>query len=339
MKVFARQTTRMKQLMRWPDVVPLAQRWKSDPDSWREYSYQDGAFNRLVVTDLAESWGDFLGWSEELGGWGFRGQREGAWTLQSSLERDAAHGGIRVSYSYGSGSGVGYPNRRAIENILLSKFQCLAALHLNNLPTPADITGWLSLMQHYGGPTRLMDWTECPFVGMYFAARKEMRNPCALWAVDLHWLEEKAEKVLGHLLPTRGQARLAYLNALLAESETPLVVRIDPHHRNERVAVQKGFFLWKTFDKTPLFDHMLMDMMLNPEIVTSPVIRKLLVGPNLRERFLGELRRKGIREEELFPGKDFCEPLKLELQSTVRRFRTDREEEIRAAEEAIAIGG
>jgi hypothetical protein len=329
----------MKQLLRWPDVVPLARRWKCDPDSWREYTYQDGAFNRLVLTDLAEAWDDFLGWSEGLGGWGFRGQREAAWTLQSSLERDAARGGIRVRYSYGTGSGVGYPDRRAIESVLLSKFQRLAALHLNNVPAPADVAGWLSLMQHYGGPTRLMDWTECSFVGMYFALRKETRNPCALWAVDLHWLEEKAERVLGHFLPTPGEARLRYSNALLAESETPLVVRMDPHHRNERVAVQKGFFLWKTFDKTPLFDQMLMDMMLNPEIVVSPVIRRLLVGPNLRGRFLEELRRKGIYEEQLFPGKDFCDELKLELQSAVERFRTEREEEIKAAQEAIAIDG
>ena len=174
---------------------------------------------------------------------------------------------------------------------------------------------------------------------MYFAGREETQNPCALWAVDLHWLEQKTKEFLGHLLSPCGEARLAYLNALLAEGETPLVVRIDPHHRNERVAVQKGFFLWKTFDKTPLFDQMLMDMMLNPGIVTSPVIRKLLVGPNLRERFLEELMRKGIREEQLFPGKDFCEPLKLELRSTVQRFRTEREEEIKAAEEAIAVSG
>jgi len=55
------------------------------------------------------------------------------------------------------------------------------------------------------------------------------------------------------------------------------------------MAVQKSFFLWKLYRDTPLFDSMLIDMMLNPEIVQSPIIRKLEVSLELRSSFLERL--------------------------------------------------
>src|ERR1700722_477712 len=174
----------MRELVKWPEVVSLAHRWKSG-SYLHEYAYGDVSFNRVVVTDLAESWDDFLEWSSRLRSWGFRGQREASWTLQSSLERDAAHGGIRISYSYGNASGCRYPNRQVIGEKMLSGFRRLAPFHLQRLPADNDLASWLALMQHYGGPTRLLDWTECPFVGMYFALRKESGegNRSAVWAI------------------------------------------------------------------------------------------------------------------------------------------------------------
>jgi FRG domain len=325
----------MRELVKWPEVVSRVHRWKSNPD-WYEYT-ADGAFNGLVVTDLVESWDDFLEWSGGLHNWGFRGQRDASWTLQTSLERDAAHGGIRVSYSYASASGCRYLNRRVIEEKLLSRFRKLAARsNLQHLPPDNDLASWLALMQHYGGPTRLLDWTECPFVGMYFALREEPKegSRCAVWAIDLDWLERKAQESLGgqgSRVPARGQARIDYLNALLDQSKKPLVIRIDPLRENERMVAQKGFFLWKLYEETPLFDQMLMDMMLHPEIMHSPVIRKLEVSPELRGCFLEKLfREKNVHETSLFPGRDFCEPLRSELRAMVERAKAEYEGELQS---------
>src|SRR5438552_9721553 len=43
--------------------------------------------------------------------------------------------------------------------------------------SPGSAWEWYFLMQHYGLPTRLLDWSECALVGLYFAAgdRKSTR--------------------------------------------------------------------------------------------------------------------------------------------------------------------
>jgi hypothetical protein len=52
---------------------------------------------------------------------------------------------------------------------------------------PTDATGlpkWLSLAQHYGLPTRLLDWSESPLGAAFFAIMEHPEVDGALWALD-----------------------------------------------------------------------------------------------------------------------------------------------------------
>ena len=57
------------------------------------------------------------------------------------------------------------------------------------LPSPElyyfdRILDGLTLMQHYGGPTRLLDWTLSPWVAAYFAGGEPTSDPGAIWAFN-----------------------------------------------------------------------------------------------------------------------------------------------------------
>jgi hypothetical protein len=69
------------------------------------------------------------------------------------------------------------------EATLLSRFKQNATRLLDFVPS--STFDWMFLMQHYGVPTRLLDWSENPLAGLYFAvAAAENDEDGALWMLD-----------------------------------------------------------------------------------------------------------------------------------------------------------
>lgn len=108
-----------------------------------------------LITNLGLDFGDYAGpvW--------FRGQPNSRWGLVPGFLR----GTSKVS-----------------ESTLLMRFKQSAAMLVGNSPQgPFD---WLFLMQHYGVPTRLLDWTESPLIGLYFAITEvNTKGDLALWCL------------------------------------------------------------------------------------------------------------------------------------------------------------
>jgi hypothetical protein len=50
-------------------------------------------------------------------------------------------------------------------------------------PVPRNDIEWLVLAQHYGIPTMLLDWTESPLVGLFFACYGEEAKDGCVWQV------------------------------------------------------------------------------------------------------------------------------------------------------------
>lgn len=64
---------------------------------------------------------------------------------------------------------------------------------------PVDKWEWYFLMQHYGAPTRLLDWSDAALVGLYFAvskrgtkADKNADADAAVYMLDPWWINEQA---------------------------------------------------------------------------------------------------------------------------------------------------
>jgi hypothetical protein len=85
---------------------------------------------------------------------------------------------------------IGRPpiNNATLEDAYLSKFESMAIPYVQNLPAfplPAGVPtywSWLVMMQHYGVPTRLLDWTRAALAALYFATNPD--DPGVTLGVD-----------------------------------------------------------------------------------------------------------------------------------------------------------
>ena len=57
------------------------------------------------------------------------------------------------------------------EYAVVEEFKLVTPSLYSNIPGKEDDLEWLALMQYYGVPTRLLDWTESILIALYFAVK------------------------------------------------------------------------------------------------------------------------------------------------------------------------
>lgn len=93
-----------------------------------------------------------------------------------------------------------------LERLMLEDFARQNFLHASALHAPAEADDFRSLffMQHYGVPTRLLDWTNNPLIALYFALSSAERVPgkddyvedASVWILDpVLWNEHALSEV------------------------------------------------------------------------------------------------------------------------------------------------
>jgi hypothetical protein len=203
----------------------------------------------------------------------WRGQRIDTWKLLPKSARQ-----FKFNFFNSGKENYIYNNYLEYESKIISEFKRLSSPYIDKNLSDIEL---LTIAQHHGLPTRLLDWTANPLVALYFAFREEK--------------SESEYRILWLL-------KQEYSDIMPQEKINPFGLKdstvFKPTHSNKRIIAQNGYFTCHKFNEGAGF------FSLENQIKFKKSIGKIPIKSSLREEILYTLDKFGINEASLFPDLD-----------------------------------
>jgi hypothetical protein len=237
----------------------------------------------------------------------FRGQSDASWGLQSTLERTL-------------GTKWNAQNARKYENYSLDSFRSKYHIYSGQEHTPQSKLSWLSLMQHYGVPTRLIDFTTSPYIALYFAL--ETYNPLSKKDLSVYCLDYSSimERSIDYIKNKDKQfnetrASIQSRQDLIFEETVDrysydIAWITEPTELNARIDRQAGTFLISgNLEET-------IESIINSKTYEFCFIQKIIIPAVLYEGIYVALRKMNINSKSIYGDlSGLAKSIRMELQA------------------------
>ncbi|WP_175534619.1 FRG domain-containing protein [Thiocapsa roseopersicina] len=260
-----------------------------------------------------ESWEQAKNFASRYSEWIFRGQSKASYGLETSIERAA-----RIH-------GVCFERIEEYEKSILKTFQRQAHHFLSMPPHDNEVLEWLSIIQHHGGPTRLLDFTYSFYIACYFALQ-DADDESAVWCVNRSKLEKSVQTSVSLNVGEAGRegfgAAKIIVEALFGDLKETMAMPVEPFRKSMRLSLQQGLFVFP-FNIRETFENNIFSTLasgvekLNASVTqyehahmllgTFPVegrLLKICLNKSLHNDIRKDLSRMNVNPASLFPGLD-----------------------------------
>ncbi len=256
----------------------------------------------------------------------FRGQENPNWELKTSIERT-----IEFFSDFDFEKTFGYETQ---EKWMLYDFKKKFPLYSNKLPKQNDNFEWLAIMQHYGSPTRLLDFSNSIFVSLYFATANT-KNESSVWCLNHSQIRNNLHKKFNleyspkiDLRDIINDKHIDFANKFIGETKNlhflneKSLIPLEPNFLTERLSKQQGLFLMPTQSQSSFTENMIgafnLDNLTFHKTDISDLIKfsheielnhnisiiKINIPEEINYETIKYLHDMNINSETLFPGVD-----------------------------------
>ena len=239
----------------------------------------------------------------------YRGQGNANWKLRTSLERNLNILREHILKNDEDSMWRAFIEVNGIEQSVLYDFKRMAHHFISqDIPDDEDIIEWLSLIQHYHGQTRLLDFTYSFFVALYFAIVDNLKDRChaAVYILNPFVVNQLGKLIKdvdtnSKIVKNKNIPRNEYWSYHLAEIVAAYfldkreiiklnpygVIIVEPYRKNKRILMQNGCFLFPLNTGVPLVRN--LEKMFDNFVIKENNYESLAAIRNIKEFKIAEL--------------------------------------------------